>query len=211
LLASLLPREVACAEAFADRDEEVLFPQERAVVAQAVESRRREFATARECARSALASLGVPAGPIPRGSRGAPRWPRGVVGSITHCDGYRGCAVARLGAVGAVGIDAEPNAALPPRVFGSIAADEEVDRLRRLPAAGVHWEKLLFSAKECIYKAWYPRTGRRLGFGDALVRLQPDGRFTARIAGAGRGEEDAALEGRWLCERGLLLTALVIA
>ncbi|HET9678372.1 MAG TPA: 4'-phosphopantetheinyl transferase superfamily protein [Solirubrobacterales bacterium] len=209
MLARLLPAEVACAEAFADRDEGALFPQERAVVAAAVESRRREFVTARECARSALASLGLPAGPIPRDRHGAPRWPRGVVGSITHCDGYRGSAVAWLGAVGAVGIDAEPNADLPPRVLGSIAADAELDLLRGMPASGVHWERLLFSAKECIYKAWYPRTGERLGFGDALVRLQPDGLFAARVARAGRGV--AELEGRWLCERGLLLTALVLA
>ncbi len=94
MIADILPPQVAVAEEFGDLPDVRLFPDEEAVIANAVDKRRREFATARACARTALAKLGVPAAPIVPGSRGAPQWPPGVVGSITHCAGYRASAVA---------------------------------------------------------------------------------------------------------------------
>ena len=85
MIADILPPQVAVTEEFGDLPDVRLFPAEEAVIADAVDRRRREFATARACARAALAKLGVPAAPIVPGSRGAPQWPPGVVGSITHC------------------------------------------------------------------------------------------------------------------------------
>nr|WP_284287855.1 hypothetical protein [Angustibacter aerolatus] len=72
-------------------------------------------------ARQALRSLGVAPAPLPRGERGAPAWPLGVVGSITHCDGYRGAAVAAATECAAVGVDAEPAAPLPDGVLATVA------------------------------------------------------------------------------------------
>ena len=95
MIADILPSPVAAEEAFDDAGEVVLFPEEQAVIANAVDKRRLEFTTARACARVALGKLGLPPVPIVPGPRGAPRWPAGVVGSITHCAGYRACAVAR--------------------------------------------------------------------------------------------------------------------
>jgi 4'-phosphopantetheinyl transferase EntD len=69
VIAEILPATAACAEAFADPPDVVLFPEEEALVAAAVAGRRREFATARSCARTALAELGVPPAPLLRGSR----------------------------------------------------------------------------------------------------------------------------------------------
>lgn len=86
--------------------------------------RQREFATARSCARTALARLGVPPVPVLASPRGAPRWPAGVVGSITHCDGYRAAAVAYTRDVVSLGIDAEPDEPLPnDGTLGPIARD----------------------------------------------------------------------------------------
>ena len=66
-----------------------------ASVGQAVDTHRRKPATGRLCARTALAKLGASSVPIPSGRRGAPDWPSGVVGSITHCAGYRAATAAR--------------------------------------------------------------------------------------------------------------------
>jgi len=93
VIEDLLPPQVAVAEEFGNVPYVVLFPEEEAVIANAVDKRRREFATARACARAALAKLGLPPVPIVPGFRGAPQWPSGVVGSITHCAGY--CAFRR--------------------------------------------------------------------------------------------------------------------
>jgi 4'-phosphopantetheinyl transferase EntD len=193
-----------------------LYPQEEAVIGRAVEKRRREFATARMCARTALSRLGFPPVAIPTGERGEPRWPTGVVGSITHCESYRASAVARRRDIAALGIDAEPNAELPDGLLGDIARPEELPRLRRLAAQrpDVHWDRLLFSAKESVYKAWFPLAERWLGFEDAVIEIDPEaGTFEAKLLVAGPRLHDAPLRGfsgRWMAHDGLVLTAIAV-
>ena len=113
MLEQILPPAVAVVETFGDLPGATLFPEEEAAIARAVPKRRREFATGRGCARAALNRLGEPPVPILRGPQGAPLWPAGVVGSITHCDGYRAAAVARTSDIATVGLDAEPDKPLP--------------------------------------------------------------------------------------------------
>jgi len=185
------------------------------VVAGAVPSRRRAFATARACAHGALSELGFEARPILPGPGGAPRWPGGVVGSITHCDGYRAAAVARLPHVAAIGIDAEPDAPLRAGVLRRIATPGEGVRVARLTAEvpGVSWDRLLFSAKEAAYKAWFPFAGCGLGLGDVSVDPEPDGRFTACLRPDGivvAGRRLTELHGRWRRCGGVLATAVVV-
>jgi 4'-phosphopantetheinyl transferase EntD len=148
--------------------------------------------------------------------RGAPQWPPGVVGSITHCAGYRASAVARDRDVVTVGLDAEPHDDLPSGVLGAVASAREQARLAALAAArpDVCWDRMLFSAKESVYKAWFPLTRRWLNFEDASVDIDPVGRtFTARLMVDGPVVNGAALtgfDGRWLVRDGLIVTAIVI-
>jgi enterobactin synthetase component D / holo-[acyl-carrier protein] synthase len=216
MIEDLLPAEVAVAEAFGDGEAEP-HPEEAPIVARAVEKRRGEFVTGRACARRALGILGVEAGPILSGERGEPLWPAGVVGSITHCDGYRAGAVARAADLVAVGIDAEPHEPLPDGLLGGVARSEEAQVLAELRRAQptVHWDRLLFSAKESVYKAWYPLAERWLGFEDATLTVDPDARtFAARLLVEGPSVGDRRLsgfEGRWLVRDGLVLTAIALA
>ncbi len=216
MIADILPPPAAAAEAFGDLPDAELYAGEEAVIASAVDKRRREFATGRACARTALAKLGVPAAAILRGSRGAPQWPPGVVGSITHCAGYRASAVALGRDVVAIGLDAEPNDALPDGVLRAVAGEAEQARIAALEAAHpeVSWDRLLFSAKESVYKAWFPLTGRWLRFRDARVDFDPvEGTFTARLLVDGPVANGAVLtgfDGRWLAGDGLLATAIVV-
>jgi 4'-phosphopantetheinyl transferase EntD len=211
VIGSILPPEVVAVEAFADSPV-ALFPEEEAVVARAVAKRRNEFATVRACARAALAQLGQPPVPILPGTRGAPIWPAGVVGSMTHCDGYRACALALGSAVRAIGLDAEPDQPLPAGVLGLVSLEPERDMLAALPP-GPHWDRLLFCAKESVYKAWFPLALRWLDFAEAEVALLPDGTFTARLLVPGPtvdGRELTGFTGRWLASRGLLVAAIVV-
>ncbi|ARX88083.1 hypothetical protein SMD44_07570 [Streptomyces alboflavus] len=181
-------------------------------------SRRGEFTTGRHCAHRALAALGQPAESILPDARGCPEWPGGVVGSITHCDGYRGAAVARTARVRSVGIDATPGEPLPDGVLEAVALPEERrrvgDLLARWPA--VRWDRALFSAKESVYKTWYPLLRAPLGFEEADVVFQrpqaPDsGTFTARILPPVRERGfPQELTGRWLARDGLVLTAITL-
>jgi 4'-phosphopantetheinyl transferase EntD len=213
---AILPHAVASAEAFGDDPAATLFPEEEVAVARAVERRRRAFATARACGRRALAGLGLPAVAIPREESGAPRWPAGVVGSITHCAGYRAAAVARARDASSVGIDAEPNEPLPSGVLERIAAPAEIARLRELAAShpDVRWDRLAFSAKEAVYKAWFPLARRWLGFEDAELTADPlAGTFSVRLGVPGPvvdGRPLAGFAGRWVARDGLIATAVVV-
>jgi 4'-phosphopantetheinyl transferase EntD len=217
MIGDILPPEVIVEEAFGDLPDVMLFPGEEAVIANAVDKRRAEFATARACARAALTRLGLPPAPILPGLRGAPQWPSGVVGSITHCAGYRASAVARDGDVVTIGLDAEPHEVLPSGVLEAIASRGEQARLAALAAArpDVHWDRILFCAKESVYKAWFPLTRQWLGFGDASVDIDPVNRtFTARLLVDGPVVNGAVLtgfEGRWLVSDGLIGTTIVVA
>ncbi|GGN60342.1 4'-phosphopantetheinyl transferase [Actinoplanes lobatus] len=207
----LLPPPVVTAVAYTDREDEPCFTGEEDMIATAVAGRRREFVTTRRCAREALAGIGVPAVPIRSGPRREPLWPSDVVGSLTHCAGFRGAAVARSGDLAGIGVDAEPHAPLPPRVIGAVTAPGDVEHLAELSGKdpSVHWDRLLFSAKESVYKAWFPLTGRWLGFEEAALTVDPaGGAFTARLL------VDApfpALRGRYLIGNGLVVTAVTVA
>lgn len=216
MIEAILPSAVIAVEARKDPTDIVLFPAEEASVGQAVEKRRREFTTARACVREAFAQLGLPPAAVANGTHGEPRWPSGVVGSITHCEGYRACAIARSSDMATIGIDAEPHAALPAGVLSDIAGTQELswldDQRRNVP--GVHWDRLLFSAKESVYKAWFPLAKRWLGFEDAIVTLDTSTEtFTARLLVSGAlmgGRGLTGFSGRWLIRDGLVLTAIAL-
>jgi 4'-phosphopantetheinyl transferase EntD len=217
VIEGILPERVVAVEARHDGTDVRLFPEEEAILGQAVEKRRREFTTARACARTALEGLGLPAAPILTGERGEPLWPSGVIGSLTHCDGYRACALARSSEMVTVGIDAEPNAALPDGLLTNIARPEELPSLRGLArdSPEVHWDRLLFSAKESVYKAWFPLAKRWLGFEEATIVIDREQRvFSTRLLVPGPQLADRQLtdfSGRWLVRDGLVLTAIALA
>lgn len=217
MIEDLLSAAVEVSESLGDPPGSELFPEEELLVAHAVEERRREFTTGRRCARQALARLGLPRAPLLAGPRGEPLWPDGVVGSISHCAGYRVAAVARRTDLLALGMDAEPAGPLPEGVLDAVTVAGEraaLESCRRV-APEVCWDRVLFSAKESVYKAWFPLTGRPLDFLDALVRLDPvRGVFSAAMTVPGHrvvgGSAISGFTGRWAVVGGLVLTAVMV-
>ena len=185
LMRSLLPPDICVAETTGDFGH--LRDAEREYFASAVPKRVREATTARSCARLALQRLYLrepeltepSTEPIfvPRAD-GSPAWPAEVVGSMTHCVGYRAAAVASAHRYAGVGIDVEPAVPLSAAVQELIVRDEE----RRF-AFGVY-SKVLFSAKEAALKTWYPLGFRGFDVSDISVACDVE-------SGAGRGREDA--------------------
>jgi enterobactin synthetase component D / holo-[acyl-carrier protein] synthase len=217
LLSDVLPDGVAAAEMYSDPPDLAPMPEEEPLIARSVAKRRNEFTTVRYCARLALGELGVPPVPILKGEKGEPCWPDGVVGSLTHCDGYRGAAVGRRDTVRSVGIDAEPHDVLPNGVLDAISLPRERTEIGALPS-GLHWDRILFCAKEATYKAWFPVTKRWLGFEDAHIVFSLDdsgtaGGFVSSILidpAALSGPPLTSLRGRWSVRDGLALTAIVL-
>jgi 4'-phosphopantetheinyl transferase EntD len=216
MLEMILPAEVESQECFGEPPGGFLFPEEEQIIARAVAVRRREYATVRSCARSCLDRLGYPPVPILPGVGGAPTWPAGVQGSMTHCAGYAAAAVGPVPQISAIGIDAEPDVPLPDGVLDLIATAAERDRLvvAELEPGSPNWDRLLFSAKEAVYKAWFPLVGEWLDHQQAEVIFGPEnGAFAALLSRDGlivNGHHVRRLHGRWIRDRGILLTAVVL-
>jgi 4'-phosphopantetheinyl transferase EntD len=217
LISTVVPDSVAAAELYVDPPDLEPLPDEEPLIARSVAKRRNEFVTVRHCARLALGELGIPPAPILKGDKGEPCWPDGVVGSLTHCEGFRAAVVGRAPEVRSVGIDAEPHGVLPDGVLGAVGLPAERHALAAMPD-GLHWDRILFCAKEATYKAWYPLTRRWLGFEDAHIVFDVDssgvsGEFVSEILidpTALSGPPLTALHGRWSVREGLALTAIVL-
>lgn len=207
MLADLLPPDVVAVESFGACASAPLVGDEAAAVARAVPARRAEYAAVRACARDALERLGAGRPAVPSAPDRSPVWPAGVVGALTHCDGYRAAAVARRATWAGVGVDAEPLAPLPDGVADLVMSDDERAALADVDPT-LFPERVVFSAKESVYKVWHPLVGTWLGFEDVSVRLA-DGTFVAHLHRPGLGVR--TLRGRWTTGRGLVVTALTLS
>lgn len=174
-------------------------------MARALPARRAEFAAGRAAARAALAALGLAPAAIPMGPDRAPVWPQGAVGSISHADGIALGIVARATGLRALGLDAEPDEALPEDVAAEILRPEERARVAASPDPG-RAARLVFAAKEAAYKAQHPLSGRLIDFAALSVTLGPGSALTAAFT------EDAPpfaagdrLSGRFARGAGLVL------
>ncbi|MBO0683164.1 MAG: 4'-phosphopantetheinyl transferase superfamily protein [Candidatus Dormibacteraeota bacterium] len=185
-------------------------PEEGAPVANAVGRRRREYAAGRSCARRALERLGWAGVPVLSGPRREPIWPPGVVGSITHCEGYCAVAVAAQADVGGIGIDSEVETALGEGVREAVCT---ADERRWIADQGGHdWTVLFFSAKESLYKLWYPVMGSWLDHQDAELALDlRSGRFKAHIRRPiDSSRFPSSLTGRFAIRDGRVHTAITL-
>jgi len=197
LLAAILDSGLFGAEA-EDRGQPVFLPApEAALVEKAAPKRRREFALGRSCARSALQKLGHGGAVIGRGTNGAPLWPEGVIGSITHTRDYAAAIVGEARRFSGIGVDAERVGGVTEDLWPRLFDDAERDHLMGLREAGRgHIATLLFSAKEACYKAW----GGVGVLAFREIRVTPEGdRFTAV-----RARE--ILQGRYAVSGDLMLT-----
>ena len=183
-----------------DTPSQIPHPMEMAFLgAGASPRRRREFALGRTAARVALEHLSGKPQPVLRGRRGEPLWPEGVIGSVAHCRADSGswaiALVARCSLARAIGVDLER--------MGTVRVKEVADviccRSELAWAAGDgDWSDrltMLFSAKESVFKAFYPICRRFFDFSKVMLIWAPESeRFRGRsLAGLGpeleRGHE----------------------
>lgn len=184
-----------------------LLAGEQALVVDAVPGRRAQFASARRCARAALAELGRPAVPILHDAQRRPCWPAGVVGSLTHSAGLAAAVVAPAGSWLGVGVDAEPAVPLPGDVADLVLTPVERRRLAAWGRPEVPGGTIVFSAKESAFKVFSPLTQGWLDADDIDVIVSADGAVVADLA---RPLPDGRtrLTGRWTVVDGTVVTLL---
>jgi 4'-phosphopantetheinyl transferase EntD len=133
-------------------DENALLPAEAISFVRSVLQVRRASGAVRIVARDLLARLGCAPCAIPKARSGAPVWPAGIIGSLSHDKDVAVAAIALDRNFGSIGIDVEPAEPLPPGLLGMVATPAEQARLTMNPCSG----RLLFAAKEAVYKAVHP-------------------------------------------------------
>jgi 4'-phosphopantetheinyl transferase EntD len=149
------------------------FEEEHAAIARAVSKRRCEYLAVRCLARQALGQLGVaPQALLNREDR-SPIWPEGIVGSLSHTQGWCGVAVARREAAClGIGVDAEAAYEMSPGVVERVLTVRERDSFAGLSVEALQSvATLVFSAKEAVYKCIYPHVGKFVGFEEVEIRL----------------------------------------
>lgn len=199
-LSALLPEGVAVAvsrEAVAD----LALDDEIAITEFMSDRRRVEFLAGRSCVRRALRRLDVPDAPLLVGRTGAPRWPPGIVGSISHGAGCYVASAARESTVSSLGIDVEREGRVAAHLDRYVMHPEE--RVERR-AVDDDWRTCLFSIKEAVYKAVRSQTGVRPGFLDVSVALRGRARYEATVR---LGDAVVmAVPGAWMRRHGLVFS-----
>ena len=179
--------------------------------------RRAHFLAGRHCAAEALRQL-TPEGPtvVGRSQRGVPVWPAGIVGSITHTEGYAAAAVARSSAVRGLGIDSEGiiSAEQARSVSTYVSWPSELAQAREAGLDRLQSLTLVFSAKESVFKCLYPLVGAMFYYHDVrIVGVDPSSRtFRARLVKTLSSEfcADAVLEGTFALSDLRLHTGMVL-
>ncbi len=157
-----------------DQASYTLHPEEARILSPRACGRKRvEFASGRAAAHFALKQIGFEnPPPVLRGQKGEPIWPDGIVGSITHCYPWSvAVAVKRSNRV-AIGVDLETMEGIQGTDISDLVCSEaELDWVR----GGNLQERLtmIFSAKEAVYKAFYPLCRRYIDFKEVELTWFP--------------------------------------
>ncbi len=207
-LKKLFSREVAAIETRDTQiDESFLSPDQHSYVRDVSAKRRWEYVAGRQCAQIALTAVGYEGITVPSGKSGEPIWPQGIVGSITHCEGYAAAAIALNSGIVSLGLDAETNQPLSDKVLKRIGNPEEIQWVKRTKGSEYpNPGKILFSAKEATFKAWHPITGEWLGFQEAHLSFDLETRnFTVNISRPGPIHK---FVGKFLINQDIILTGI---
>ena len=163
-----------CGQNPADQDFPIL-PEEQAIAESfGSQKRRAEFTLGRGFAHEALSRFGLESEPILRNPETRePCWPDSVWGSITHSAGFAAVAVGLKKEINGVGIDLESfSRSVDFNIRRHVCVDSELELLESLPIKQADRAlRIIFSAKESIFKCLYPGTKTYLTFKDAAVSV----------------------------------------
>lgn len=196
------PRVYVLTSAVSDAANASLSKKEATAVTKAVDKRRREFATARVLAREGLERFfDVRGFDLLNAEDRSPIWPRGIEGSISHSNTRAWVALVDA-TFGTIGIDGEGRDELKQDLWHLTLLDEEVAHLETLDASIRGRRALtLFSAKEALHKAQYPRSGAFMGYMALRVEFGEAGLLRCTFQQAvGPFSKGFVVHGRWLDE-----------
>jgi len=213
LFRPLLPSTVLLAEMPPDLAHPAhLRPAEYRLIERAVPKRQREFAAGRILAHTLLGELKTTAPALLSDADRVPIWPEATVGSITHCASLCAVAIADIASSAGIGIDVEPAKPLNHELLPQVLRPDEYAQLMALPPSlrplgGI----LVFSIKEAVYKAIYPRRRVFLDFQQVEIAFEGEDGFVAEVLVPGAGlPELSCIRGRYRVADGHVAAAVVL-
>ncbi|HEX6587968.1 MAG TPA: 4'-phosphopantetheinyl transferase superfamily protein [Longimicrobiales bacterium] len=214
-LGRIFPAGIATAALAADATPAELSEIESQAGAHYSGSRLHHYALGRACARLALRELTGGESCIGMLPGGAPAWPDGIIGSISHSRLWVAAAAAHAGAIQDIGIDVEDATRHSVRLERWACTAAERTRLRDLPVpdGSSGWSTVVFSAKEAVYKAVNPSTGIPLRFHDVELDFDTAARtYVVRVVRAidGPSEWVTRLKGRYEVVHGAVLSSAIL-
>ena len=206
-----------CGQQLSSWSDFLLLPEEIEFLATLGSSKRRdEFSLGRYCARRALSEFKLESEPILRNpDTREPLWPESVRGSITHSEGFAAAAVGLTKDVSGIGIDLESlSRVVDFNIRRHVCVDKEREFLESLPAEqATRYLRIIFSAKESIFKCFFPISQTYLYFQDAEIIIdENNSEFSFLLSKACTGITSAGFQhsGRFSIKDDLLLTSIYI-
>ena len=138
-------------------------------------SRKEHYRSGRICAGEVLYKLGTRGQPVLRDPQTRePLWPEGISGAITHSGKWAAAAAGKTSDVSGIGIDLEDlERQVDSRISRHVCIPEEQKWLQECGEDFLEQNlKIIFSAKESIFKAFFPYTRTYLHFHDARILME---------------------------------------
>ena len=138
-------------------------------------SRKEHYWSGRICAGEVLSKLGARGQPVLRDPQTRePLWPEGISGAITHSGKWAAAAAGKNSDVLGIGIDLEDlERQVDSRISKHVCIPEEQKWLQECGEDCLEQNlKIIFSAKESIFKAFFPYTRTYLHFHDARILME---------------------------------------
>ena len=138
-------------------------------------SRKEHYRSGRICAGEVLSKLGARGQPVLRDPQTRePLWPEGISGAITHSGNWAAAAAGKTSDVLGIGIDLEDlERQVDSRISRHVCIPEEQKWLQECGEDFLEQNlKIIFSAKESIFKAFFPYTRTYLHFHDARILME---------------------------------------
>lgn len=139
------------------KDQQVLHKSELPLIAGAGAKRQQEFCSGRFCAHQVLDRLGYQDTPLLADQHGAPVWPPGITGSISHSGGKAAAVAVQKKDIHALGVDIQE--LLTPFPYSTLdslfsSAEKNAILINQI-AQRDRYAYSIFSAKESVLKCCY--------------------------------------------------------
>ena len=195
----------------------ILHPEEEACLSDVSSAKRKdEFRLGRFCAHQALSEFGLSHLPILKNEETRePCWPENIRGSISHSGGYAAAAVGLASEIDGIGIDLESlSRKIDFNIHRHVCIEEETQFLKSLPETETDLAlRIIFSAKESIFKCLYPISKTYLYFKDAHITInRNESRFEFEISKECDGITSAGFQhwGQFTLKNNMLLTSIFL-